>query len=437
MKANFEIGALHCRALLVSVILLGFALPALTQEGTPNRNTVQLPEGAGKAIVQRACTVCHDLERVVRPGNTPEAWQLILDNMVSLGTKVSADEVKVAHQYLSSNFPDRGPKPKLVPGPIEVTIREWNVPSKGSRPHDPLAAKDGTVWYTGQYVSVLGHFDPKTERFGEYKLRAGSNPHGLIDDAQGNIWFTAEGADYVGKLDPKTGFITEYKMSHPAAHNPQTPIIAPNGDVFFTTGLNSMLGKIDVKTGKMTIVEEGPRPTREHRGYITYGMRVNSKGIPIFALYGINKIGSLDPQTMKVTEYDLPRPGSRVRRLTVTPDDVIWYADYAEGYLGSYDPKTGKFKEWPSPSGPDSLPYGIANLNGIVWYTESGTRPNTIVRFDPKTEKFQSWAIPSGGGVVRHIDADKNGNLWLAESGQNKIGVVEIKSPTARASSAR
>ena len=29
-----------------------------------------------------------------------------------------------------------------------------------------------------------------------------------------------------------------------------------------------------------------------------------------------------------------------------------------------------------------------------IWYSESESEPNTIVRFDPKTEKFQSWPIP-------------------------------------------
>ena len=100
----------------------------------------------------------------------------------------------------------------------------------------------------------------------------------------------------------------------------------------------------------------------------------------------------------------------------------------------SKSPKTGKHREWPSPSGPPSEIYGITVSNDVVWYNESGVRPNTIVRFDPKTEKFQSWAIPSGGGVVRHMMPDKNGNIWIAGSGVNKIGVVEVKSVTRTSS---
>ncbi len=104
------------------------------------------------------------------------------------------------------------------------------------------------------------------------------------------------------------------------------------------------------------------------------------------------------------------------------------YADHSRGYLGRFDPATGKTTEWPSPGGPNSRPYGIAVLDGAIWYSEAGVRPNTLVRFDPKTEKFQTWAIPSGGGVVRNMKVTDDGkSLVLACSGVNKIALVELR----------
>ena len=81
-----------------------------------------------------------------------------------------------------------------------------------------------------------------------------------------------------------------------------------------------------------------------------------------------------------------------------------------------------------SPGGPKSQPYGItATPDGIVWYSESAVKPNTLVRFDPKTEKFQTWVIPSGGGVVRNMMPTTDGkSLVLACSGMNKVALVEI-----------
>jgi streptogramin lyase len=83
--------------------------------------------------------------------------------------------------------------------------------------------------------------------------------------------------------------------------------------------------------------------------------------------------------------------------------------------------------EWPSPGGPKSRPYGITIVDGIVWYSEAGVRPNTLVRFDPKTEKFQTWVIPAGGGVVRNMMHTTDGKLVLTESGENVVALVTIK----------
>ena len=85
-----------------------------------------------------------------------------------------------------------------------MSIKEWVVPTLGSRPHDPLAAADGTIWYTGQMANILGRLDPSTGAIKEYPLKTpASGPHGLVDDQAGHIWFTANFAGYIGELDPR------------------------------------------------------------------------------------------------------------------------------------------------------------------------------------------------------------------------------------------
>jgi virginiamycin B lyase len=154
---------------------------------------------------------------------------------------------------------------------------------------------------------------------------------------------------------------------------------------------------------------------------------VNSKGIPFYVEFGSNKIASINPDTLEIREYVLPNAESRPRRIAITSDDVLWYADYSRGYLGRFDPATGKATEWASPGGPRSQPYGIAAIKDVIWYNESGLKPNTMVRFDPQTEKFQTWAIPSGGNVVRNVSVTRDGNIAIASSGVNRIGLVTIK----------
>jgi virginiamycin B lyase len=94
--------------------------------------------------------------------------------------------------------------------------------------------------------------------------------------------------------------------------------------------------------------------------------------------------------------------------------------------LGRLDPVSGAVKIWPSPGGRGSNPYGITiTPGGMVWYSESGVTPNTVVRFNPKTQEFARANIPSGGGTVRNMAATPDGRIYLACSDVNKVGVVE------------
>ncbi|MDX1556483.1 MAG: hypothetical protein R3212_10690, partial [Xanthomonadales bacterium] len=150
---------------------------------------------------------------------------------------------------------------------------------------------------------------------------------------------------------------------------------------------------------------------------------------PWVACNGSNCLVKVDPKTMALTEVKLPIPGTTVRRLGIAPDGMIWYVNSSQGRLGRYDPKSGEINEWPSPSGPKSHPYALAVVDGVVWYNESGMRPDALVRFDPETERFQSWPIPSGevyAGIIRHMRQTRDGNLVIHQSSTNRIQLVEI-----------
>jgi virginiamycin B lyase len=307
----------------------------------------------------------------------------------------------------------------------QVTIDEWAVPTAKAHPHDPSFAPDGGLWYTGQRNNTIGRVDMVTGQAKEYPLSTpNSGPHGITSDAAGNIWFTGNTAAYIGKLDPKTGMVTEYKMPDPAARDPHTLIFDQQGTLWFTVQGGNFVGKLDPKTGAVTL--KAP-PTPKSR---PYGIVVMSDGTPVFDLFGTNKIGTIDPKTMTITEYMLPE-GARPRRIAVDARDIVWYTDYQRGFLGRLDTKTKEVKEFASPGGPKSQPYGISvTSDGVIWYSESGVQPNTLIRFDPATSAFQKWDIPSGGGVVRHMVTAPNGDLLLACSGVDKVARVKIKKAT-------
>ena len=178
-------------------------------------------------------------------------WEKLFSSMVALPSA----EAELVASYLATNFPVKpAPEAVVIPGPVEVSITEWLAPSLGSRPHDPLAAADGSLRWTGQWSSQLGRVDPKTGAIEEFPLPDGSGPHGLTEDADGNIWFTGISRNYIGKLDPNRGEVTRYPVPEatvaPAgARGPHTPIFDQNGTLWFTLQ-SGMVGRLIPTTGE-------------------------------------------------------------------------------------------------------------------------------------------------------------------------------------------
>ena len=398
------------------------ALAALLGAVAQNGMAQTLPEGPGKRIVETACQGCHENSRIFNAGYNRTDWQNIVHMMINVGAPLANGDVAALTEYLVQNFPEKQkPFAVQVPGPVKVRFTEWQVPTPGSRPHDPFAASDGMIWYTGHTANVLGRLNPQTGVIREYHPDTpNSGPHGLTADEGGNIWYTGNFIGAIGRLHVSTGTFTEYPMPDPRARDPHTLLFDPHGMLWFTVQGGNMVGRLDPKTGEITLL---PSPTERS---LPYGMVIDSTGAPWYCEFGAPKLARIDPITMQIVEVVLPHADSRPRRIAITPTDDIYYADYARGVLGKYEIKSGRVTEWNSPSGPRSLPYGITYAKGAVWYSEAGTRPNTLVRFDPEKATFQTWSIPSGGGVVRNMMTTETGDLVLAESGVNRVALVEI-----------
>ena len=205
--------------------------------------------------MQTACTRCHAITNITRGGDTRAGWENTVAMMRNAGAQVPARSGSPVVDYLAKNFPERpAPQAVLLPGNVDVTIKEWTVPTPGSRPHDPLAAPDGTIWYTGHMANVIGHLDPKTGAFHEYHPAVpDSGPHGLTFDRNGDIWFTGNFKGYIGRFDPRTDTFKEYKLD-PEARDPHTPLFDKKGTLWFTVQGADMVGRLNPQTGAVELV---------------------------------------------------------------------------------------------------------------------------------------------------------------------------------------
>src|SRR3569832_106322 len=246
------------------------------------------PEGPSKQRFVDTCNNCHDINRV-RGGYTPEGWLTVVRMKQNMEAPVPAEEWGAMTDYLMKNFPERKrPEAVIINGPAKVDFKMWDVPTQGARPHDPLGARDGSVWWAAQLANKLGRVDPQTGAIKEYTLKSPfTGPHGLVDDKDGNIWFTGNLAGLIGKLDPKTGVVTEYRLPEPHAKDPHTLIFDQKGILWFTVQQAYIVGRLDPATGAIKLVTSPTPKTRP------YGIVISAQGVPVIVEFGANKIANI------------------------------------------------------------------------------------------------------------------------------------------------
>ena len=78
---------------IVASFLLAAAVPAQ-----------DLPEGPGKELVMKVCTVCHELTRITSKKKTKAEWDDTVDKMARNGAMATDEEFATIVAYLAKNF---------------------------------------------------------------------------------------------------------------------------------------------------------------------------------------------------------------------------------------------------------------------------------------------------------------------------------------------
>ena len=80
---------------------------ALLQRGHSRPETT-LAEGAGKEILQSACTGCHEIGRVLRAGYSAQDWRTVLHMMRNVGAQLPDDQLGTLVTVSGGEFPGKG-----------------------------------------------------------------------------------------------------------------------------------------------------------------------------------------------------------------------------------------------------------------------------------------------------------------------------------------
>lgn len=306
-----------------------------------------------------------------------------------------------------------------------VNIEEWKVEAEG-RPRDPYASGPDTVWFVGQVGDYIGRLTPSTGQIEIRPLEDEPGPHNLIVGSDGVVWYAGNLSGYIGRYDPKTDEIRRIEMPDSAADDPHTLVFdADEQHIWFTVQHGNFIGRLSLDDQKVDLIQaptDGARP---------YGIKTGPDGTVWVALVGTNKLASVDPRTLAITEHEIPAKDARPRRLEVTEAGEVWYADYRRGVAGRFSPSSGAFAELALPSGAGSRPYGTAlDPAGLLWIVETGVEPNRLIGIDTGAAKILSVTpIPSGAGTIRHMHYyPAEGEVWFATDAAT-VGRAHVASP--------
>jgi competence protein ComEA len=107
-----------------------------------------LPDGPGKAVVERICSGCHGVGVFTANRATRELWEAVVDDMVSRGAEGTDEEINQVVEYLSKNF-----------GPAKAAGQKVNVnKATAEELAKTLAISQGDASAIVQYRAKNGNF---------------------------------------------------------------------------------------------------------------------------------------------------------------------------------------------------------------------------------------------------------------------------------------
>lgn len=93
-----------------SFLLLLLLAYAAAQTNSTKSDADLLPDGPGKAVVQRDCLTCHDVHTTTSKRGNEDDWANTVSQMIGRGANVSDDDANTIVEYMAAHFGPSVPK---------------------------------------------------------------------------------------------------------------------------------------------------------------------------------------------------------------------------------------------------------------------------------------------------------------------------------------
>ncbi len=152
--------------------------------------------------------------------------------------------------------------------------------------------------------------------------------------------------------------------------------------------------------------------------YLPYGIDVHPRDGSIwYSRLMANRIGRIDPHSLKIEEFEPPTIGPR--RMMFAKDGTLWIPSFGDGYLVKLDTRTMEFTRIRMPTlspGEIETPYalGIHPHTQDVWITANMS--DRAFRFIPAEARFIAYPLPTRGIFLRDMIFTPDGKVCAASS---------------------
>lgn len=403
-----------------------------------------------RAEFQKDCASCHQLGNSYTrlPTRTPESWEATIQGVHSMMGDFDAELRRQRAVILSKGFDGKPLKvrPNFPLDPVlsNTKIYEYML-ERAIVPHDPYGHPTNGLLYTvdeglnhmvvtdqstgqSQYVTQSNELVRESRKsFTEEQkqINPGENhgPHSLDLRAQdGKFYVTNAGSRSIGVFNPATNAWEQPHVipTEMGGFYPHTIRVDKKGVAWFTLGASEHVGRLDPQTGKFNILPLPPAVAGGiYGGTFPYGMDINPiDGAMWYVRFFGDKIGTVNPETLEITEYDSPVLSPR--RMRFDKNGILWVAGYSEAKLLRIDVSKGfdtKIYDMPvfAPGyGPAPYAIGVHPDTQDIWVNENLT--DRAYRFIPSEERWVVYPLPLSGTFTRDTTFTADGQVCLSNN---------------------
>lgn len=391
----------------------------------------------------RDCLSCHQLgNKFTRWPRTTEGWMPSVQRMHGYWADANKEVILQRSKMLSETFDGSFATSKPVI-PFDAIVQkakiyQWPLPN-AVVPHDAeYHHGTGNIYisemFAGEVIEAnietgeMKHFEVPAEGMppggaftkrgipAPYGLTVSRSPHSLAEGPDGKFYLTDSIGSAVTVFDPKDASFKSHDIGGDALY-PHTVRTGADGIVWFSIAFSDQIGRFDPKTGETTLINL-PKTARlgTPATSVPYGIAVSpNDGSVWYARLAADKIGRIDPKTLKLTEFDSPVMGPRRHRFDVAGD--LWIAGFSSGDIARLNISTMESEVFELPRyAPDEIPapYALAvnPYTQDIWVND--TMLDVAWRFIIKEKRFVAYPMPLKGTYTRDFTFTDKG--WACSS---------------------